>query len=110
MAIITARLLRKFLFKKDETPFVMELPPYRIPTAKATLRHMWGKAEQYLKKMGGLILVASIIIWFLSYYPRTSISDTVSETYCRRKFCSAAKFIYRENRTIYRAGIRTTRI
>ena len=86
VAIITARLLRKFLFKKDETPFVMELPPYRIPTAKATLRHMWGKAEQYLKKMGGLILVASIIIWFLSYYPRTSISDTVSETTVEESF------------------------
>ncbi|WP_297930106.1 ferrous iron transport protein B [uncultured Coprobacter sp.] len=86
VAIITARLLRKFLFKKDETPFVMELPPYRIPTAKATLRHMWGKAEQYLRKMGGLILVASIIIWFLSYYPRTSISDTVSETTVEESF------------------------
>lgn len=86
VAIITARLLRRFLFKKDETPFVMELPPYRIPTAKATLRHMWGKAEQYLRKMGGLILVASIIIWFLSYYPRTSISDTVSETTVEESF------------------------
>ena len=79
VAIITARLLRKFLFKKDETPFVMELPPYRIPTVKATFRHMWGKAEQYLRKMGGLILVASIIIWFLSYYPRTNASDPVSK-------------------------------
>ena len=86
VAIITARVLRRFLFKKDETPFVMELPPYRIPTAKATLRHMWGKAEQYLRKMGGLILVASIIIWFLSYYPRTSISDTVSETTVEESF------------------------
>ena len=76
IAVITARLLRRFLFKKDETPFVMELPPYRIPTAKATLRHMWGKAEQYLRKMGGLILVASIVIWFLSYYPRPDFSGT----------------------------------
>ena len=75
MAIITARLLRRFWFKKDETPFVMELPPYRMPTAKATLRAMWAKAEQYLKKMGGLILVASIIIWALSYFPRYSLED-----------------------------------
>ena len=70
IAVVSAKLLRKFHFKRDETPFVMELPPYRMPTVKATLRHMWGKAEQYLRKMGGLILVASIIVWFLSYYPR----------------------------------------
>ncbi len=70
VAVITARLMRRFLFKVDETPFVMELPPYRMPTAKATLRHMWSKAEQYLRKMGGVILVASVIVWFLSYYPR----------------------------------------
>ncbi|MFR1236295.1 MAG: ferrous iron transport protein B [Barnesiella sp.] len=70
IAVVSAKLLRKFHFKRDETPFVMELPPYRMPTVKATVRHMWGKAEQYLRKMGGLILVASIIVWFLSYYPR----------------------------------------
>lgn len=70
VAVVTAKLLRKFKFKKDETPFVMELPPYRVPTARATLRHMWGKAAQYLRKMGGVILVASIVIWFLSYFPR----------------------------------------
>ena len=69
VAIITAKLLRRFLFKKEETPFVMELPPYRIPTGKAIARHMWGKAEQYLRKMGGVILIASIAIWALSYYP-----------------------------------------
>lgn len=70
VAVITARLLRKFWFKKDETPFVMELPPYRMPTMRSTLYGMWTKAEQYLKKMGGIILVASIIIWALSYFPR----------------------------------------
>ena len=70
VAVVTARLLRKFWFKADETPFVMELPPYRLPTAKATIRNMWSKADQYIKKMGGLILVASIIIWALSYFPR----------------------------------------
>lgn len=69
VAMATARLLRRFLFKIDVTPFVMELPPYRIPTLKASLRHMWGKGEQYLRKMGGVILVASIIVWALNYFP-----------------------------------------
>ena len=70
VAIATAKLLRKFFFGRDETPFVMELPPYRIPTARSTVRHMWEKAAQYLRKMGGVILVASIAVWFLSYFPR----------------------------------------
>ena len=74
VAVITAKLMRRFFFKVDETPFVMELPPYRMPTAKATFRHMWNKAEQYLRKMGGVILVASVIVWFLSYYPRPKAS------------------------------------
>lgn len=69
VAIITARLLRKFYFKTDVTPFVMELPPYRLPTMKASLRHMWSKGEQYLRKMGGIILVASIVVWALNYFP-----------------------------------------
>ena len=69
VAMGTARMLRRFYFKEDETPFVMELPPYRIPTFKSLLRHMWGKGEQYLKKMGGVILVASIIVWALNYFP-----------------------------------------
>lgn len=70
MAIVSARLMRRFMFREQEAPFVMELSPYRIPTAKATLRHMWSKCAQYLKKMGGLILIASITVWLLSYYPR----------------------------------------
>lgn len=70
IAFITARLLRRFYFKKDETPFVMELPPYRVPTLKATLHHMWDKGAQYLRKMGTVILLASIVIWILSYFPR----------------------------------------
>lgn len=77
VAVITARLLRRFWFKKDETPFVMELPPYRLPTLKASLRHMWGKGEQYLKKMGGIILLASIIVWALNYFP---LHDEYSST------------------------------
>lgn len=75
VAIVTAKLLRKFRYKEDETPFVMELPPYRIPTMKATMRHMWAKGQQYLRKMGGTILVASLIIWLLSYFPRPSEQD-----------------------------------
>ncbi len=68
-AVITARLLRRFIFSKDETPFVMELPPYRIPTLKASMRHTWAKGVQYLKKMGGIILFASIVVWALNYFP-----------------------------------------
>ena len=75
VAIITAKLLRRFWFKADETPFVMELPPYRVPTTKSVVRSMWSKAKQYLQKMGGLILVASVIIWALSYFPRYSFDD-----------------------------------
>ena len=71
LAVVTARLMRRFLFPVDETPFVMELPPYRLPTWKTTLSHMWDKCAQYLKKMGGMILIASVIVWALSYYPRT---------------------------------------
>ena len=70
VAVVTARLLRRFWFKSDETPFVMELPPYRMPTGKAIMRGMWSKAHQYINKMGGVILIASIIIWALSYFPR----------------------------------------
>ena len=70
LAVLTARLMRRFLFPVDETPFVMELPPYRIPTWKTTLSHMWDKCAQYLRKMGGTILVASVLVWFLSYYPQ----------------------------------------
>jgi len=69
VAVLSARLFKKFLFKKDDTPFVMELPPYRLPTLRSVLIHMWDKARMYLKKMGGVILIASIIIWFLGYFP-----------------------------------------
>ena len=79
VAIVTAKMLRKFWFKADETPFVMELPPYRVPTAKAVARNMWAKARQYLQKMSGIILVASIIIWALSYYPQVDSQDVPSE-------------------------------
>ncbi len=76
LAVVTARLMRRFMFPVDETPFVMELPPYRLPTWKTTLRHMWDKCAQYLRKMGGMILIASVVVWFLSYYPRTDAGNT----------------------------------
>jgi len=69
LAILMAIIFKKFLFKSEETPFVMELPPYRIPSMKNTSKHMWNKGKQYLKKMGGIILIASIIIWALGYFP-----------------------------------------
>lgn len=69
LAIILARIFSRFLVKGDDTPFVMELPPYRMPTYKSILRHTWEKGRLYLKKMGGIIMIASIIIWFLGYYP-----------------------------------------
>ena len=69
VAVIISRLFSRYLIKGDDTPFVMELPPYRMPTAKAMLRHTWEKGKQYLKKMGGIILVASIIVWALGYFP-----------------------------------------
>ncbi|MBQ9076907.1 MAG: ferrous iron transport protein B [Muribaculaceae bacterium] len=69
VAVITAKLLRRVYFKADETPFVMELPPYRMPTMKTSLRHMWDKGAQYLRKMGGIILFASIVVWALNYFP-----------------------------------------
>jgi ferrous iron transport protein B len=71
LAVIIARLFKRFVFTKDETPFVMELPPYRVPTMKSMAIHTWEKGEQYLKKMGTIILIGSIIVWFLGYYPRT---------------------------------------
>ncbi len=68
-AVLMSRLFSKWLVRGEDTPFVMELPPYRMPTAKAIARHTWEKGKQYLKKMGGVILVASIIIWALGYFP-----------------------------------------
>jgi ferrous iron transport protein B len=69
VAILVAILFKKTFFRGKDAPFVMELPPYRFPTAISTFRHMWSKGSQYLKKMGGVILVASVIIWALGYFP-----------------------------------------
>lgn len=69
VAIVMSNIFCRILVRGEDTPFVMELPPYRFPTAKATLRHTWEKGKQYLRKMGGIILVASIIVWCLGYFP-----------------------------------------
>lgn len=75
LAILMAWLFRKSMFKKEDLPFVMELPPYRMPTSKSVLIHMWDKSKQYLTKMGTVILLASIIIWFLGYFPRQGVME-----------------------------------
>lgn len=69
-AVVMSRVFCRFMLKSDDTPFVMELPPYRFPTAKAIGRHTWDKGQQYLRKMGGIILMASIVVWALGYFPR----------------------------------------
>ena len=79
LAVVMARLFSRFLVKGDDTPFVMELPPYRMPTSKAIFRHTWEKGAQYLRKMGGIIMVASIIIWVLGYFPRPSESMDLAQ-------------------------------
>ena len=70
MAILSGRILRALLFKGEDAPFVMELPPYRMPMLKSLLIHMWDRSKMFLKKMGGVILVGSIIIWVLSSFPK----------------------------------------
>lgn len=75
MAILLARLFKRFFFQKEDMPFVMELPPYRVPTMRSVLRHMWEKGFQYLKKMGSVILLASVVIWLLGYFPRNAAYD-----------------------------------
>ena len=69
MSVIVSKVFSRFVVKGQDTPFVMELPPYRWPTAKAIGRHTWEKGKEYLKKMGGVILVASVIVWALGYFP-----------------------------------------
>ena len=68
-AVVVSKLFSSLLVKGEDTPFVMELPPYRWPTPKAIVRHTWEKGKEYLKKMGGIILVASVIVWALGYFP-----------------------------------------
>ena len=78
LAIVAAKVMSRF-FKDDDLPFVMELPPYRIPTAKSIFRHTWEKGKQYLQKMSGIILICSMAIWFLGYFPNHDAYYTVQE-------------------------------
>ena len=80
LAILSAIVLSKFV-KDDDLPFVMELPPYRIPTAKAIWRHTWEKGKQYLQKMATTILICSVIIWFLGYFPKNKELMATQEEY-----------------------------
>ena len=80
LAVITALIMKRLVFAKKEVPFVMELPPYRIPTLKNTSLHMWHKGQQYLNKMGTVILFASVLIWALGYFPQNVVYSANYET------------------------------
>ena len=80
-SVLISRILSKWVVKGDDTPFVMELPPYRFPTAKAIFRHTWEKGKQYLKKMGGVILVASIIVWALGYFGTMGVAPSLEQSF-----------------------------
>ena len=75
LAVFGAKIMSRFM-KDDDLPFVMELPPYRVPTAKSIFRHTWEKGRQYLQKMSGVILVCSLLIWALGYFPRGEYATT----------------------------------
>jgi ferrous iron transport protein B len=97
IAFLSARLFRFVFFKGESTPFVMELPPYRMPTLRTTFLHMWDRASQYLKKMGGIILAFSIVIWVLGVYPK---SEDIEGRYAHRM---------KELRSEHLAQLRSTR-
>uniref|UniRef100_UPI003AF07AD5 ferrous iron transport protein B n=1 Tax=Veillonella atypica TaxID=39777 RepID=UPI003AF07AD5 len=87
--IVFAKIFRKYLFAGEAEPFVMELPPYHLPTLKATLTHMFERGIMYLKKAGTFILAASILVWFITTYPMDveyskdydALHDQVAQTY-----------------------------
>ena len=81
VAVVVSKLFSSFIIKGEDTPFVMELPPYRWPTAKAIGRHTWEKGKEYLKKMGGIILVASILVWALSYFSPAGVAPSMEQSY-----------------------------
>jgi len=81
LSIVMARILSKWVIKGEDTPFVMELPPYRFPTGKAIVRHTWEKGKQYLKKMGGVILVASVIVWALGYFGTMGVAPSLEDSF-----------------------------
>ena len=81
VAVIVSKIFSTFVIKGEDTPFVMELPPYRMPTAKAIGRHTWEKGKEYLKKMGGIILVASIIVWALGYFGTMGVAPSMDQSF-----------------------------
>ena len=81
LSVVMARVLSTWVIRGEDTPFVMELPPYRFPTAKAIFRHTWEKGKQYLKKMGGVILVASIIVWALGYFGTMGVAPSLEDSF-----------------------------
>ena len=81
LAVLLARLFSRFLVTGDDIPFVMELPPYRFPTAKAIFRHTWEKGKQYLRKMGGIILVASILVWAMGYFGPHGLASDIERSF-----------------------------
>ncbi len=81
MSVVMSKFFSTVVIKGEDTPFVMELPPYRWPTAKAIARHTWDKGKEYLKKMGGIILVASIIVWALGYFGPTGTAQGMEQSY-----------------------------
>ncbi|MDE5612433.1 MAG: ferrous iron transport protein B, partial [Odoribacter sp.] len=94
LSIGTALLLKRTFFAKSSVPFVMELPPYRMPTMRNTVLHMWGKAGQYLKKMGTIILAASILIWALGYFPLDRREEVASAEHLEQSYIGRiGKFI-----------------
>ena len=81
VAVIMSKVFSSFVIKGEDTPFVMELPPYRWPTPKAIARHTWEKGKEYLKKMGGVILVASILVWALGYFGTMGVAPSLEESF-----------------------------
>ena len=79
MALLVAWILSKVFMRDQLTHFVMELPPYRMPSYRGVCRHTWEKGRQYLHKMGGIILVTSVIIWALGYFPKQEEGETAAE-------------------------------
>ena len=77
LSVVVSKVFSSFIIKGDDTPFVMELPPYRFPTLKAVVRHTWEKGKEYLKKMGGIILVASILVWAMGYFSFTGVAESM---------------------------------
>ena len=79
LAVVCSLIFKRLFFKQTEAPFVMELPPYRVPTGRSVVRHMWHKGSQYLHKMGTVILLASVLIWALGHYPKGDPSMTPAQ-------------------------------